>query len=400
MLKFDITFQWLTFCFSLLAYLLCKLTSLDPHLLLLVPAILSSISILLSYRSRTQVKQKNAERMRKIDEKLSHYESLSDQAISHIHHQVDLLERDVDTAKEIMRSAVQNINASLTGMVDHSYNQRQVLDDLINDVLQVAGNDHASRESNLQGFCSQTHLTIEIFINKLTELKSSSGLIANDFIIMKEKIYRIASSLANISKLNQQTDLLALNAAIEAARAGEAGRGFAVVADEVRSLANRTRIFNDEIDFMLNDILASLTQVNQKVLDATQIDLSFAKQSGENLDKLGDDMLHITHRAQEHSTIMSNMTNDMMQLTSNAIVAAQFEDIVSQIMGQLLVKASDISQHLKEFNSIHHDKNDKDGLHRYDVRIQKISHLLEQASRPRHNPVTILNRESSEIELF
>lgn len=397
--KRDTVFHWASSFSVLTVFLASELNVTVTSHWLSIPVLLSFISIYSRHQSKTEDSIRNAARIRQIDEKLSSYELISDQTIFNIHTHVNSLENDVDTAKEIMKVSVDNINKSLIGMVEHTAKQRAVLDDLVSDVLMVS--DGKSCDSlSLRGFCEQTHSTIGLFIDKLSELQSSSYEIADNFEAMREKIFRIAGSLANIAKLNQQTDLLALNAAIEAARAGEAGRGFAVVADEVRSLANRTRVFNDEIDFMLKDILDSLGLVNTKVLNSTEIDLSFARLSGENLDKIGLNMVNIASQANNHSRLMSEMATKMEALTSEGIVAAQFEDIVSQLMEQLLLKAADISHYLKEFNEIQHDRNDKDGVHRYDVRIKKISHLLSKTAKKTHSTVTIDNRDTSDIELF
>jgi methyl-accepting chemotaxis protein len=93
-------------------------------------------------------------------------------------------------------------------------------------------------------------------INNLAEEIIQSTNVINQ---LSENSSNIASMLAVIKGIAEQTNLLALNAAIEAARAGEHGRGFAVVADEVRTLASRTQASAQEIEEVMTTIHSGIS---------------------------------------------------------------------------------------------------------------------------------------------
>ena len=71
---------------------------------------------------------------------------------------------------------------------------------------------------------------------------------------LNNQLKEINNVVRLITEITNQINMLALNAAIEAARAGEHGRGFAVVAGEVKNLATDAREATSKIDSVIENI--------------------------------------------------------------------------------------------------------------------------------------------------
>lgn len=155
-----------------------------------------------------------------------------------------------------------------------------------------------------------------------------------------ESSQKIGDIVSLIESIAFQTNILALNAAVEAARAGEAGRGFAVVASEVRSLAQKSAQAAKEIKGLIEESVArmqdgaeeaeragktmegivtavtnvanlvdrisaasslqtsGLAQINQAIAhldDATQENVQFGRQLGNNIETLAGQAEALRH---------------------------------------------------------------------------------------------------------
>ncbi len=334
----------------------------------------------ISIGERRRWREREQAKLKELNDVVSEYQVLSDQAMAHAETQFVSLEKEMGEARQLIRDSVAKLYGSLTGLESQSTDQRQVLRSLISEMLQMTGSENSEQErAGLQRFFSETNLLIAEFSRKMDTLRSSSQEIAGSFEQMKAQVSGINTSLNDIAAITKQTDLLALNAAIEAARAGEAGRGFAIVADEVRSLAARTGEFNVAIRKELDSILGLLDKIGRQVEEATNVDMSVAEKSRGTLDELGQELFELTDKAREHSRHITEVSEQMQRMTQEGVMAMQFEDIVAQMIERISQRTNNVGGYMHAFLSLHREPNSDDPVSRYRARSKQLVELLVES---------------------
>ncbi|WP_444964389.1 methyl-accepting chemotaxis protein [Phytopseudomonas flavescens] len=163
-----------------------------------------------------------------------------------------------------------------------------------------------------------------------------------------EQLQDMAQDVANIAK---QTNLLALNAAIEAARAGESGRGFAVVADEVRKLSSMSGATGQRIG-------ETVVIVNDAIHKTLSISQEYTKTDTATLNKASEVIAGVINRFNQNATDIVNH-NETMRAQSEAVaqdiaevlVALQFQDRTSQMLGHIAGDQEKLLAYLHERNA-------------------------------------------------
>jgi len=198
----------------------------------------------------------------------------------------------------------------------------------------VAGNDQGSGD-RLVNLMATSQNQLDGILQSLREALSSKGALLNEINGLAALTEELKSMAKDVGDVARQTNLLALNAAIEAARAGEAGRGFAVVADEVRKLSTLSGNTGQKIGETVETVNGAIARTLELSQRHAERDTGTLNNSGQTIEQVIGAFGGTTRDVVERSDALANNASAVGGAISEVLVALQFQDRVSQMLGHI-----------------------------------------------------------------
>jgi methyl-accepting chemotaxis protein len=242
--------------------------------------------------------------------------------------------RELNQALGVLKDAVGELGSGFDGLSRKNTAQQQ----LLQQVIESSGSEGGS----VQDFIRRTGDLLEHFVALVVHLSRDSLRIVYRIDGMSREMDAIFGLLKNVDTIAEETNLLALNAAIEAARAGESGRGFAVVAAEIRNLARHSNQFNEQIGSHVERSRRSMEQLRELVGAMASQDMSVALATKGDIDAMMARLASNDRRSAEVTAQVASIAQGLAGDVATTVRSLQFEDILSQLMGQTNARLLDL----------------------------------------------------------
>lgn len=195
-------------------------------------------------------------------------------------------------------------------------------------------------------------MTLMELDGSLKAILKSKEDIFSEIQSLRDLITPLKDMAAKVSAIANQTNLLALNAAIEAARAGESGRGFAVVAGEVRELASKSNSIGKDMVETSSTITDQIEETLNSIELRSEHDSSIVQHTNERLSMLIRATEESSRSFIESSQELLNINNSINDELNESIRALQFQDRMTQILGNMQANMVHVRERITEAESL------------------------------------------------
>lgn len=178
----------------------------------------------------------------------------------------------------------------------------------------------------------------ELTVEKMNDIREQMESITESIVRLSEQSQAIATIIATVDDIAEQSNLLAVNAAIEAAKAGEQGRGFAVVAQEIKNLASESKQATGQVRGILSDIQKATSVAvlaTERGSKAVEAGLTQSRQAGDSIQALAGSIQEAANAAIQIAASSQQQVAGMTQVVQAMESVRQASNQSADSMAQL-----------------------------------------------------------------
>ena len=305
---------------------------------------------------------------------------------------LDELRGDLGRVRTLVGEAVAHLNDAFNQYNRHAAEQQGLVARIIDDM----GEEGEGESLNLHRFAEDTKEILQFLIENMLQISKQSVQTVYKIDDMASEFEHIFALLKEVKNIADRTNLLALNAAIEAARAGEAGRGFAVVADEVRNLSHHSTEFSDKIGQQVEHTRAMFAEVRELISEVASKDLNTAISAKGRADEMVAKLNQFGEQTAAQARDIGAISGAISQVTAQAVLGLQFEDIVRQLVEHVERGISDATHVLHELQALRRQDDNEARARRRALAAE----FRDRRERAQSGPVGQETMGEGEVDLF
>lgn len=176
---------------------------------------------------------------------------------------------------------------------------------------------------DMQSLSIQSMNTLNHLIEVNNRTRTNIEAMHKQTELTNQSVQQIQGAANLINEISDQTGLLALNASIEAARAGELGRGFTVVADEIAKLAHQSAASVEEINRVVNELLANASQsvnVMQEINSSVDVQVSSLSETQTKFNQLFKELENCVASVRSIDDMTGEMEKQRENVTNSLVL--------------------------------------------------------------------------------
>jgi methyl-accepting chemotaxis protein len=340
------------------------------------------------------------------DEMVKEWNAVLEEMRVHFNEQFNSVKSEIDQVRQLLRDAIGKLTFDFKSLESDTREQHILVQELNPDL--GPAEDQKGGVDFIQ-FVNKTSENLNHFVASIVQASSSSQELVEKGKAITVAMNAILRDVNGVETIAKQTKVLAFNATIEAARAGKAGQSFSVVANEIRKLSVHSTDFGHKIRDHVHQAQDALKNVESRIHDlaaTASSDMEFSNKAKTDVQEMMTKIRAMNQKVLSVMSQISGINDDIKDKVTSAVMALQFEDLVTQLLGKIAVRIDKMDQFLvkiREIEMASANGREESGdqaisrLHRFKDIVSEAAKMLEH-----HSKAMVLqqNVNAGSIDLF